>query len=630
MRARILPVPALLFGGLLLSGVPAQTPKIAFPRKALHVNQNSLLPRTGLRETVGNIRVACPDEKAGPSAPGLHATPLLAYTAWVEQYGGKVYVRFRRSTDGGFTWSQAKTIFSTPIGGGGDLENMALGATYNQVFLAMCVGKWDPKKSSAWPNDIYVLASPDEGKTWLGPTLVNTKSAGTGYDCDTLRMSCNHGAAYLAFKVAKVTPPSTQGPNDVHFTSVAIRNGKITVLQPEKRINNLSAPPGSADVHFLRIDADGPLVAMAYDDARVKGSIKGNLYLAFSRDMGRTFKEIQISKYSSTLPRNDKWWEPDLAVTGTNIYLVYGDTYGGSWPNNVSFVFSNDMGQTFKGPIIMNPGGKGFDSDVPHVAADGKVVCVTWVDDRDGKGNSANMLFAACDRNGGLGFLKGINEIRLGNPKPAVECIDNTENAVVRGNRIVVMHEVKLATGGGEDVQYNVSTDGGKTFHPRRMGTWFGAVAGGNSDVDDPRVAMTLNGDVIAYWADDRLSVNDLYISGLKLPELTYLGGGKGFQIGYFTPAQEGNIALILVTEAGTSPPLNLDGLGYTGFSINFVVGKYTGIFAGFTGAYLSVVKNGKALFPAAPNGLGIFNAVALGIDPNSLRFTWFTDPVVY
>ncbi len=626
MNKKTLTLALSLLGCLPLA---AQTPKVAFPRRTVKANLNSLLARTGLRGTVGNMQVACPDETAAPSAPGLHATPLLAYAVWAEHYGGKVHVLFRRSTDGGFTWSPAKEIFTVQVSGSVDFENMVLGATFNQVYLGMCVGKWDSVKQSAWPNDIYVMASPDEGKNWQGPIRVNTKTAGTNFDCDYLKMACTYGKAHLAYKVAAIVGGNQQ-PNDVYYTAVEFKNGKLSVFLPEKRINNPGAPAGKAAVNFLTLDAMGPLVAMAYDDARVSGSNKGNLYLSFSRDMGRTFKEIQVSKYSSKTPRNDKWWEPDIAVSGTNIYLVYGDTYGGSWPNNVSLVFSNDMGNTFKGPIIMNPGAKGFDSDVPHVAADGKVVCVTWVDDRDGKGNKANMLFAACDQNGGLGFLKKVNEIRLGNPKPAVERIDNTENAVVRGNRIVVMHEAALVTGGGEDVEYNVSTDGGKTFFPRRPGTKLGGLYKGGSDVDDPRVAMTLNGDVIAYWADDRLSANDLYISGLKLPELTYYGGGKGFGIQYFTATQENNLALILVTEKGTSPPLNLDGLGYTGFSINFVIGQYTPIFAGFTGAYLAVVKNGKALFPNAPDGLGIFNAISLGINPNTLRLTWFTDPVLY
>ncbi len=615
----------------LLGGIPAraQTPKVVFPRKVYKVNKGSIRGYTTVRSSQGNMQVACPKETAGPSAPGLHATPVLAYAAWIEQYGGKAHLLFSRSTDGGFTWSPSKEIWNVQVSGTWDFENMILGATFNQVYIGLCTGKWDPVKQTAWPNDIYVMASPDEGKTWLGPTLVNTKTAGTNFDCDGLRMACTYGKAHLAYYVAAIAGGS-QKPNDAYYTAVEIKNGKISTFQPERKINNPSAAPGTAAIHYLTIDAMGPLVAIAYADSRVSGSNQGNLYISVSRDMGRTFKETQITKYSASSPRSDKYWESEVAVSGTNIYLVWGGVYGGAWPNNTSFVFSNDMGQTFKGPVILNPGGKGFDTDSPHVAADGKVVCVTWVDDRDGLGNKANMLYAACDQNGGLGFLKKVTEIRLGNPKPAVEPIDGTENAVVRGNRIVVMHEVRKVAGGGEDVQYNVSTDGGKTFFPRRMGTKMGGLFGGSADVDDPRVAMTLNGDVIAFWADDRMSANDLYISGLKLPELTYYGGGKGFGIQYFTATQENNLALILVTEKGTSPPLNLDGLGYTGFSINFVIGQYTPIFAGFTGAYLAVVKNGKALFPNAPDGLGIFNAISLGINPNTLRLTWFTDPVLY
>ncbi len=610
----------------------AQTPPVAFPRKTVKLNQSSILGRTAFGVTSqGNLMIACPKEKAAPSAPGLHATPLLAYAAWVEEYGGKEHILFSRSTDGGFTWSKPKMIYSAQFRTGSsrwDFENIMVGATFNQVYIGICMGTWDNTAKKAWPNDVFVMASADEGTTWIGPKLVNTQTAGTGYDADRMVMAVSYGTAHLAYKVAKITNGS-QGLNDIYYTAVGLRNGKITILQPEKRLNNLGNPVGTANVGYVTIGADGPLVAVAYNDARVAGSNRGNLYITVSRDMGRNFKEIQLTNYTKTNPRTDSYWEPALAVTKTNVYLAYGGVVGGKWPNNTSFFFSNDLGQTFKGPVLLSVGAKSFDVDGPHIAADGNVVCVAWVDDRDGQGNKANMLYCAVDDKGGKGFLTKVNEIRLGNTKPGVERLDSSFNIAVQGKRIVVMHEVAKASGGGEDIQYNISNDAGKTF-VKYAGTHMGGVYGGTNDVDDPRVAMTLNGDVIAYWADDRMSANDLYVSGLKLPELTYLGGGKGFTIGNFTAAEEGNIALILVTEAGTSPPLNLDGLGYTGFSINFVVGKYTGIFAGFTGAYLSVVKNGKALFPAAPNGLGIFNAVALGIDPTSLRFTWFTDPVVY
>ena len=625
---------ALVFTLSLLGGIPAaaQTPQVLFPRKIYKLNKSSLLARTSggaKNSTQGNAQVACPREVAGPSAAGLHATPLLAYAAWAENYGGKVHILFTRSTDGGFTWSTPKEIFSVQVAGSWDFENLVVGATFNQVYIGMATGKWDPVNTTAWPNDVYVLASADEGKTWLGPKLVNTKTGGKGAaDVDQLHMVCTYGTAHLAYKLAAIVS-GAQNPNDVYYTAVGIQGGKIITIQAEKRLNNPTAPAGSAAVGYLTIDADGPLVACAYTDARVSGSNQGNLYISVSRDMGRNFKEAQLTKYSGTNPRSDSYWEPRVAVSKTNVYLAYGDVYGGAWPNTASLFFSNDMGQTFKGPVILSPGAKGFDVDGPRVAADGNLVCVAWVDDRDGKGNAANMLYCAVDNQGGKGFLTKVTEIRLGTSQVAAQGIDGTFNIVVRGKRIVLMHEVKKATGGGEDIEFNISNDGGKTF-VRRAGTKMGALFGGNNDVDDPRVAMTLNGDVIAYWADDRMSANDLYVSGLKLPELTYLGGGKGFTIGHFTAAAENNLALILVTEKGTSPPLNLDGLGYTGFSINFVFGQYTPIFAGFTGAYLAVVKNGAASFPNAPNGLGIFNAVSLGIDPNSLRLTWFTDPVLY
>ncbi len=623
-------------GLLLACGLAAQTPPVTLPRKVVKLNGNAILDRSTWGSTRGNLQVVSPKEIAPPSAAGLHATPLLAYAAWAEMYGSpkKVHVLFSASTDGGFTWSKAKELYSVRVTGSYDFENMILGATGNQVYLALCSGTYNPSTGKTWPNDVFVLASPDEGKTWVGPTKVNTVTAGKG-DADNLVMACSKGMAHIGYKFAHFTSGTTQGPNDYYYVGVELKAGKISVVNTEKKINNPSAAPGKTPyVNYCNISADGSLVACVWADGRVTGSKYGNLYVAVSKDGGKTFKETQLTHYDATTPRTDKYWDCCDVVTGKNIYIAYGGVYTiggvGKWPNNTSFIFSNDMGTTFKGPVILNPKGKGFDTDKPILGADGDVVCVVWVDDRDGPGNKYNSVFAACDDQGGKGFLTKVTEIRLGTKNLKTVKYDTQYKVAVNGKHIVVAGEEMKVSGGGEDIYLAMSDDGGKTFAPMRHATQIGGLFGGPKDVDDPRVSMSRNGDVFVYWADDRLGKNNLYLSGLKLPELTYLGGGKGFTIGHFSAAEEGNAAIILVTEAGTAPPLNLDPLGYVGFSMNFAMGAYTPVFAMFTSAYVSVVNKGVANFPNAPDGLGIFHAAALGLDTKTMRLTWFTDPVVY
>jgi len=624
--------------GLVLAGtLAAQTPPVTLPRKVVKLNGNALLPRAFWTASQGNLQIVRPKEVLPASGQGLHATPLLAYAVWVEQYGTplKAHVMFSVSTDGGFTWGKAKEIYtSTQIRKGYDFENMVAGATGHQVYVTLCTGTWNSTVGKAWPNDVYVMASPDEGKTWLGPVKVNTLTSGKG-DADTAVMACSAGKAHIGYKFAHFTSGTTQGNNDYYYAGVEIKNGNINIFSTEKKINAPSLAPGKVPyVNYCNISADGSLVSCVWSDGRVSGSKYGNLYVAVSKDGGMTFKETQLTHYDATTPRTDKYWECTTVVSGKNIYIAYGGVYtiGGvaKWPNNTSFVFSNDMGTTFQGPVILNPKGKGFDTDSPKLAADGDLVCVTWVDDRDGPSNKYNSAFCACDDQGGKGFLTKVTEIRLGTTQLKTVKYDGNMQIAVKGKQIVISGEEMKTSGGGEDCYVVISDDGGKTFHKVRHVTKIGGLFGGTKDVDDPRVTLTGNGDVIYYWADNRSGVNDIYVSGFKLPELTYLGGGQGFKITHFTAAEEGQAAIILVTEAGTAPPLNLDGLGYVGFSMNFAVGTYTPIFAMFTSAYVSVVKNGVALFPNAPNGLGIFHAAALGIDAKTMRLTWFTDPVTY
>ncbi|GEM_PF-3158648 len=623
--------------GLLLAGtLAAQTPPVTLPRKVVKLNSNALLDRSTWNSTRGNLQVVSPKEVAPPSAAGLHATPLLAYAAWAEMYGTPkvVHVMFSASTDGGFTWGKAKEVYKVRVTGSYDFENMIIGATGNQVYIGICSGTYNSSTGKTWPNDVFVVASPDEGKTWIGPTKVNTVTAGKG-DADNLVMACTNGVAHIGYKFAHFTSGTHQGPNDYYYLAVNIKAGKINIVNAEKKINNPSAAPGKTPgVTSCNIDADGSLVTCVWADARVTGSNRGNLYVSVSKDGGKTFKETQLTHYNAATPRTDRYWDCNTAVSGKNIYIAYGGVYTiggvGKWPNNTSFIFSNDMGSTFKGPIILNPGGKGFDADKPRIAADGDVVCVVWTDDRDGGSNKYNSVFAACDDQGGRGFLSKVTEIRLGTKALKTVRYDYNYKIAVNGRHIVIAGEEMKVSGGGEDAYLAMSDDGGKTFQKMRHATQIGGLFGGPKDVDDPRVSMSRNGDVFVYWADDRLGKNNIYLSGLKLPELTYLGGGKGFTIGHFTAAEEGNAAIILVTEAGTAPPLNLDSLGYIGFSMNFAIGTYTSVFATFTTAYVSVVNKGVAKFPYAPDGLGIFHAAALGLNTKTMRLTWFTDPVVY
>jgi hypothetical protein len=224
---------------------------------------------------------------------------------------------------------------------------------------------------------------------------------------------------------------------------------------------------------------------------------------------------------------------------------------------------------------------------------------------------------------------------RLEHPRP-----------VIRGDDIAIVVEkspYSATTANWEDHALAVSQDGGKTFSPLLWVTQIGwHFNQGLGDVDAEgrgrsRIVMTPNRDIMCAWPDNRAyatnEINEAFAGGLKLPDLGWRGAGQGgFEIEWLTASHAGQVALILVTEAGTAPVLPL---GNMGFQLNFAIGQYTFPILGAGAAvFLATVgPTGQTTFPnapAIPPTTLTFHALGLGIDPTGLTYAWFTDPVRY
>jgi len=209
----------------------------------------------------------------------------------------------------------------------------------------------------------------------------------------------------------------------------------------------------------------------------------------------------------------------------------------------------------------------------------------------------------------------------------------------ISGDRVlVVYHKAKYDAKKffAEDVMYTVSMDKGKTWSAPRFGTNIGSLSGGTQDVDVPTCLFTSGGDCVCLWADDRVSANDLYLAGLRVPTLRKQGTSNSWVIENFLSSRNGELALLLFTDFGTTPEPILMGLNawQVGYAPNFRIVKgaqlslVTSVMIGMPGV-LTAVQNGKAAFNL-PQGLGIWHVIGLGIDPKSQSFTWYTDPALF
>ena len=141
---------------------------------------------------------------------------------------------------------------------------------------------------------------------------------------------------------------------------------------------------------------------------------------------------------------------PQIAVSGSNVYVTWQDSTTGSGIPDIFFAASNNNGTSFGAPINLsnNIGGSQF----PQIATSGNNnVYVTWVDDTPGNFD----IFFAVSTNNGTSFGTPIN---LSNN---VGISFNPQIAGI-GNNVYVTWEDN--TPGNFDIFFEVSTNNGTSF----------------------------------------------------------------------------------------------------------------------------------------------------------------------
>jgi hypothetical protein len=99
----------------------------------------------------------------------------------------------------------------------------------------------------------------------------------------------------------------------------------------------------------------------------------GYIFYSSSRDKGKTFDEsinLSNNKPNST--------NPEVAVSGDNVYVVWADSNGTKGNADIFFRSSRDKGKSFDEPI--NLSNNKPNSTNPEVAASGDNVYVVWAD----------------------------------------------------------------------------------------------------------------------------------------------------------------------------------------------------------------------------------------------------------
>lgn len=203
-------------------------------------------------------------------------------------------------------------------------------------------------------------------------------------------------------------------------------------------------------------------------------NLNRDIYLISSSDGGNTFGEVTNLSNNTADSYNQ-----EISVSGHNVYVTWLDSQKNIRGNsNVSFISSNDGGQTFGD--VKNLSSNAGKSSFPKISSYQEDVYVAWnIDNEDKSINGAN------NTDGGIFLTKSVdngnsfdNEIRLNtsDEKPGEVQIDsngknvyviwgspdpstNYENAFVEGSNSITISNVT-----GDGIYFTKSLDGGHIF----------------------------------------------------------------------------------------------------------------------------------------------------------------------
>jgi len=266
------------------------------------------------------------------------------YTVWNYDYGQQIF--FKRSIDNGATWEPRLQLrFSEGV-----VKEPAIAAYGANVYVVWRDTAFDP--TSYW--EIGFRRSTDYGATWQ-PIKRLTYTAGNS---QWEAIAADGANVYVTWG------DDTPGTFQTYFRR--------------------SADSGATWLPSQRLSASGmfectPVVAANGSDVYVvwvgwPGS-QGDIYFRKSTDGGTTWNP---AKQLTANTGNSGW--PNIAVNGSNVYVVYYDNSPGNY--EIYLRKSTSSGVTWNAAQkITNTAGSSW---YPDLAVSGSNLCLTWTDDTPG------------------------------------------------------------------------------------------------------------------------------------------------------------------------------------------------------------------------------------------------------
>lgn len=634
MMTRLDYLTSLLVGLTLACSVSAQ----AYPRSSRLPRDEVKVNETFVNNSVqgyGGWRIAAPSERVPAGPAGTVPSANVCYMAYLDRdAAGAETLRFRRSTNGGYSWGAPQQLMTLQAGEVWSTGDMRILASEHDVFV---VWSSNAHTLAAGQQAVFAIGSDDQGQSWTGATLLTPEFQTNLRDADEVNAAISRNGATACLNVVFEADTFTSGNEDIYFVQAEIQAGALSVTVPTQRLNT-AWPAQQFDVDFTAIDADGPVIHIAWCDDRL--GVTSDYFSLTSRVNGSDW--ASVTEYQHTILPASSWASPrrpQAAVDLPNVYTFMEHSLNGQ--DDVWMDWSTDLGISWLATgVAINKATLGAAGDIDGmlVTAQDQRVVVLYVDDRlNGTNNNANnQAVVAVSNNGGADFVAGTyTEVPLSllDPNPIFDVF-------LAGDTVAAMYENNC--GGGEGITVSLSSDGGQSFTHYDVTSFDGCgTFPGGVDVDNPRMCLTANGDCNILWQDDRTfagngggnSVNNLWVTGIKYPQLidnTATAQGVRFQDD--SPAAAGRQCWLLFSLSSAPNTIAFDNVGTT-LNIGYdALTQASVLIAAQTAANLGFVgSDGAVDFSQVPNvaqliGLPVY-AVAATLDSSGAA-GGFTDPI--
>lgn len=403
-----------------------------------------LLAPSLLAQRTPDVRVNTdPPGSARSWAPHIAASGSSVYVAWDDwrRRGGASDIYFNYSSDRGATWHQDQRINTDPPFWLSSQRCCQVAAWQDNVYVV-----WQDCRYSG--PYIYLNYSTDRGASWLANDLVISR----GTASSTRPQIAVSGQSVYATWV----DDRNAGPNwtrDIYFNHSS--NGGATWQNADVRLN--AGVTIWAVATLPQIAAVGSSVYVVWQDDR-NGRWSGNdILLNHSLDRGATWLSSEVRLDTDPAGTGNSV-EPQIAVSGSSVYVVWQDGRSGS--TDIYFNRSTDGGATWLTSDLRldtdAPGAAA--SEYPQIAVAGSNVYVVWQDRRNGPSANSD-IYVNYSTDGGATWSS--QDVRI-NTSLAGSSAAVRPQLVASGSAVHVAWQDNR--NGRDDIYFNRSTDAGATW----------------------------------------------------------------------------------------------------------------------------------------------------------------------